>query len=353
MIILFVTLCFIYTANQYISFTKFLFKITNVYNEIEIDFFFLKDEWYLFHGDIFFRSSTAMYFADERKILIYLQCPHAAFGTEMNHLNIEFTLSVYDTNLKQMLMSKIQTNNIKVRRFYEWSFSNVEIYSMPIDLNLNKTNKISNLIMALNVSIHNNRTMKTEFTHRPFRVTIREKRFSDSSSPRNIIMCCEPSYLEAKDYVDLKWFFKLNERIGFKKIVINNNSIVNTTQFHRLFNEEFKHFVNVIPCNYLPNLVKPEINQTYLYHVEDLSVKGGEWSGNTIKFFHLDNMANNECLLRNSPDSNLIFVGDIDETLIVPKLSNFVTRQDTFKYFMEHTLTSELRVKEFAEEFLT
>ena len=63
-------------------------------------------------------------------------------------------------------------------------------------------------------------------------------------------------------------------------------------------------------------------------------------------------MAYNECLLRHSPDSNLILVGDIDETLIVPKLSNFVTRQDTFKYLIEHTLESESNVNEFAEKFL-
>ena len=180
------------------------------------------------HGDIFLRSSTAMYFLDEKKILIYLQCSHVAFGNEMNHLNITFDLSIFDaTNLKRILMPKMQLNNIKVRRFSsEFGASNVEIYSMPIDLNLNNTN--SNVRMALNVSIHNKRTMKTEFTHKPLRVTIEKKRFSDSSLSRDIIMCCEPSYLEGKDYADLKWFFKLNEMIGFKKIVISNNSIVNT-----------------------------------------------------------------------------------------------------------------------------
>jgi hypothetical protein len=253
-------------------------------------------------------------------------------------------------------MPKVQLTNIKVRRFLsQFGASNVEIYAMPIDLNLNQTNSNSNIKMALNVSIHNKRTMKTEFTHKPFRVTIEKKRFSDSSSSsssRDIIMCCEPSYLEGKDYADLKWFFKLNEMIGFKKIVISNNSIVNTPQFNRLFNEMFKHFVNVIPYNYLPNLVKPEINQTYLYHLEDLAVKGGEWSMGTIQFLQIDNMAYNECLLRHSPHSNLILVSDIDETLIAPKLSNFVTRQDTFKYLTEHNLETESSVNEFKEKFL-
>jgi hypothetical protein len=359
-IILLIELSFIFIGNQYLTYTTDFFKIINkkdYKNNEESDKreemnLFLKDEWYLLHGDIFLRSSTAMYFFDEKKILIYLQCSHAAFGNEMNHLSIVFDLRIFDRNLKRILIPKIKLTNIKVHRFSsKFGASNVEIYSIiPIDLNLNISN--SNVRMALNVSIHNNRTMKTEFTHKPFRVTIKKKRFSDSEMSRNIIMCCEPSYLEGKDYADLKWFFKLNEMIGFKKIIISNNSIVNTPQFNRLFNQEFKHFVNVIPYNYLPNLVKPQINQTYLYHLEDLAVKGGEWGMGTIKFLQIDNMAYNECLLRHSPDSNLILVGDIDETLIVPKLSNFVTRQDTFKYLIEHTLESESNVNEFAEKFL-
>ena len=35
---------------------------------------FYPNEWYQMHGDIFLRPSTAMYFLDEKKILIYLQC---------------------------------------------------------------------------------------------------------------------------------------------------------------------------------------------------------------------------------------------------------------------------------------
>ena len=358
-VILLVKLSLFFIVNHYVEILPSLFKIIsneeNKNNEKidkggEVLNFFLKNEWYLMHGDIFLRSSTAMYFLDEKKILIYLQCSHAAFGNEMNHLSIAFDLSVFDT---KNLMPKIQLTNIKVRRFSsEFGASNVEIYSMPIDLNLNTSNLNSNLRMALNVSIHNKRTMKTEFTHKPLRVTIEKKRFSDSSLSRDIIMCCEPSYLEGKDYADLKWFFKLNEMIGFKKIVISNNSIVNTPQFDRLFNQEFKHFVNVIPYNYLPNLVKPEINQTYLYHLEDLAVKGGEWSMGTIQFLQIDNMAYNECLLRHSPHSNLILVSDIDETLIAPKLSNFVTRQDTFKYLTENNLQTESSVNEFKDKYL-
>jgi hypothetical protein len=354
MIILLVKLSLFFVVNQYVAIFPNIFQliVTDDSINIEKEMNFYLNEWYLFHNDIFVRSSTAMYVVDEKKVLIYLQCSHAAFGIEMNHLNITFNLSIFDTNLKQILIPKIQLTNIKVRRFSsEFGVSNVEIYSIiPIELNLNNTN--SNLRMSLNVSIHNNKTMNTEFTQKPFRVTIEKKRFSDSETARNIIMCCEPSYLEGKDYADLKWFFKLNEMIGFKKIIISNNSIVNTPQFDQLFNQEFKHFVNVIPYNYLPNLVKPQINQTYLYHLEDLTVKGGEWGMGTIQFLHLDNMAYNECLLKHSPDSNLILVSDIDETLIAPKLSNFVTRQDTFKYLIEHNLESESSVNEFKNKYL-
>ena len=203
--------------------------------------------------------------------------------------------------------------------------------------------------MSLDVSVLEKSSMKNETTRLPFQVEIKNR---TNPQRQEIFMCVETVYLEAKEYVDLKFAFELNELSGFDKMIINNNSIVNTPEFAKLFSDK-KSLVDVAQYSDLPNLFKLEIPQTYLHHIEDLSIKGGEWSGGTIQFMYMDEFINTECLHRNVDKANLILVGDNDETLIAPKLTKFERRQDVQHLLTERSLGIEESVKEFQKEFLT
>jgi hypothetical protein len=109
---------------------------------------------------------------------------------------------------------------------------------------------------------------------------------------RNAVICTEPLFLEAKDASNLQWWVEMTKEAGYKKLVIFNNSIVNTPHFENIFASQ-KDYVEVIQYWCLPNLINPQVGQ-YLRHYKQFIT--GEWSLENVHFLGLDGIANNECL---------------------------------------------------------
>ena len=142
-----------------------------------------------------------------------------------------------------------------------------------------------------------------------------------NNTKRNAVICTEPLFLEAKDAANLQWWIEMTKEAGYKKLVIFNNSIVNSPHFENIFASQ-KDYVEVIQYWCLPNLINPQVGQ-YLRHYKQFM--SDEWDFATINFLALDGIANNECLYANSFESNLVMIQDNDESFLVPKMENLDT----------------------------
>ena len=102
----------------------------------------------------------------------------------------------------------------------------------------------------------------------------------------------------------------------------------------------------------MPNLVKPELDQTYFHHLEDLNLNVGEWGMDAINFLQIDNMAYNECIFANSDRANLILIADIDETFIPSKLKKIDNKRIQYKHLSENNFEDKDQIKKFDMNFL-
>ena len=141
--------------------------------------------------------------------------------------------------------------------------------------------------------------------------------------------------------------------IGYSRIVFTNNSIPNTTEFNKLF-DMHANLVEIKPFNWLPNLVKPELNKIYAEHMEDLTTKG-EYYNLGILYHGLNDIAVQECLLHSHDQDSLVFVPDTDETFIPTKLQNFDYPHETFRFLTSSNakLKSREQVARFESEYLS
>ena len=333
--------------------TVYFFENKHVNNEIEESGLFkmkqnaknTNSEWINLNDKVFFRLNTSFYLHDQKKLLIFLTCNKEIFHV-LSYLRIIFNVEIYSENNYQI--KRVELKNVKIKKFSPFQDPINAMLSSSFNLNkfIEGKYNLKNIKVKFIITLSNkpNQMLKTE----PIQVNIKETRLTSS---RDIFICCEPTYLEPKDYRDLKWFIRINSQIGFKKIVLNNNSIPNTKVFNQLF-EDNANFVKIIPYNYLPNIVKPAIDKTYFHHLEDLNLNVGEWGMDTINFLQIDNMAYNECIFTHSNQANLIFIIDIDETFIPSKLKKLDNKRIEYKYLSENNLENKDQIKLFESNFL-
>ena len=140
--------------------------------------------------------------------------------------------------------------------------------------------------------------------------------------------------------------------IGYDKLVIYNNSIPDTENFRRLFTDQ-KTSLEVVPLNYLPNLLDSRQNNTYFRHMEELYKHGQEFSGSSILYWGIENMAMNECLFGYSNRAHLLLVIDNDETFIAPKLAQFANEHRIYEYLSDADMSTKKSVSLFGSQYLT
>ena len=308
-------------------------------------------EWADINQKIFFKKNTAVYFHDQKYFAIMFVINHNVFEAVKQHLkfNLKFTVSQGDDKA---------TNNMEVKHVNLISFHNhinaVDVLlKANLDLNLNnQTNisKVKHLKVSISLILNENENYMTK-TMENILVKIVDKTFYQSD---DMYICLEPSFMEIDEFVNLKWFIEMSYLMGYNKIVFNNNSIPNSVQFKGLF-EKYSKILQINPFNYLPNLVKPELNKIYAEHMEELTKTGEEYSGPGILYHYLNDFGINECLLTNKEKAKLIFFPDTDETFIPTKLKNFDYPEQTYKFLSSNTtdLHSQEKVILFEKSYLS
>jgi hypothetical protein len=276
-------------------------------------------EWIELDGETFLRKNTSKYFLDEKNFVFIFTCR----AESLNNKKFEFYFTIKYQN---KIFQKFNANKYELIRFFNIRHYQNFVLKAHLDLDefINKESIIDLAELSIETIIHlkslNRNSLKTSSS--TIKTSIGNFR-NRKNSQRNAIICTEPLFLEEKDAVNLQWWIEMTKEAGYKKLVIFNNSIVNTPHFENIFASQ-NDYVEVIQFWCLPNLINPQVGQ-YLRHYKQFM--SDEWDFATIHFLALDGIANNECLYANSFESNLVMIQDNDESFLVPKLDNLDTIQ--------------------------
>lgn len=140
----------------------------------------------------------------------------------------------------------------------------------------------------------------------------------------------------------------MNVRNEFTKIVIMNNSIPDTDEYRHLFNV-YKHKVDVINFNMLPNLMNVSRGVKYFSHMKEL-IWGEDRS--QLHKYGAEYMSFHECLFRYSDKADLILLIDPDEIFIPVKLDKFENELVTYELVKGFNLGNENSFDFFRKNFL-
>ena len=312
------------------------------------------DEWQILNNNLFIRVKTAFYFIEQTKIIIFLTCLDDVFGENLNYMKFAFKIKLYEKGNRQHKLAEFFLQNIQIAAFsrkkpYQTNAqldTTFDLTFLKESLQIDFLYKIEMVLDIIAINKRNNNFSSTN----PDSINVEIKyRFREK---RNIYFCAEPTYLEDKDHVDLKWFIELNRLIGYDRFILSNSSVPNTKEFNKIFGKN-KDFLHVVQYNYLPNFLQPNASQKFVRHYEDLTQKGVEFFGDALQYIiPMDTMAYTECIHNNVDKANLIFIADIDETFIPSKLSKFDTKQKSIEFLSSLNLKNEKEVLNFKSEFL-
>jgi hypothetical protein len=273
-------------------------------------------EWIDLDNETYLRTNTSKYFHDEKKfVVIFTSKANTIYNNKVFELN-------FNIKYKNKIFNKHQDKYELV------SFFNIRHYQdFILFVKLNLSEVINERIIDLaqlrieTVILLKIPRKNVSMISPSIKTNIGYFRDRNIGRPKEAVVCTEPLFLEDKDASSLSWWIEMTKLAGYKKIVIFNNSVVNTYTFENLF-ETHKHYVEIKQFRCLPNFIHPEKGQYLTNYKEFIS---GEWKFENVHFLGLDGIANNECLYENSYESNLVMIQDNDESFLVPRLENFDT----------------------------
>jgi hypothetical protein len=273
-------------------------------------------EWIDLDNETYIRTNTTKYFHDEKKFVAIFTSKAETISNK-KVLKLNFTI-----NYTNKIFNKYQDK-------YELkSFFNIRHYQdFILFVKLNISEIIGERVIDLaqlsieTVIILSIPSKNISMSSPSIKTNIGYFRDRNLGQQKEVVVCTEPLFLEDKDASSLSWWIEMTKLAGFKKIVIFNNSIVNTQNFEKLF-ETLKNYVEIKQFRCLPNFIQPEKGQYLKNYKEFIS---GEWKFENVHFLGLDGIANNQCLYENSFESNLVMIQDNDENFLVPRFEKFDT----------------------------
>lgn len=288
-----------------------------------------QDEWTDVQNKFYFRTQTAQYLQDEKRIHILMM------NNQDFYLNFDFIFRIelfYDSKTNNL----IQLNNIMFNTFIKEMFYEDLELTAPFSIdNYVDSKKISDLSMILKILIYEKNSSNLFGSAQPIKVNI--KNWLPPARTKDIYICTKDIYLEPSDYKNFEWWIDMNVRNEFTKIVIMNNSIPDTAEFRHLFNV-YKDKVDVINYNKLPNLMNVSQGVKYFSHVKEL-IFGEDRS--KIHKYGAEYMSFHECIFRYSDKADLILLIDPDEIFIPVKLDKFENELVTYELVKGLNLADE------------
>jgi hypothetical protein len=148
------------------------------------------------------------------------------------------------------------------------------------------------------------------------------------------IICSKCYYFRNDQYKDFEWWIKLNQRIGYKKIIFCNNSIPNNREYNEIF-LKYKHLIELSQLNSIPNFVSDQLNGTQVYLKSYLELK---YNGKFFPYYRdiFEVLYENECFLNNAYKYEHISILDNDETIIPRSNKKILKNKDFIKYVLKY-----------------
>ena len=257
-------------------------------------------EWEPFNQDLYLRPSAGYYFTDQKSINI-LYMSHSEINFEIAiHLSIKTDESVF-LNYIPKTISKSLSN-------YSPYKANVLVAHFDLDQFLvqTKIDKLSVTLEAFISHLHDNKTINKN----PIKLKLKSIH-ENFASKKNSMICSKIYSLKEDDYLLMEWWFMINLQMGIDKIVIYNNSIVNTRRFRNLF-ERYNELVEVRQAQCLPIFAKKISGKKYFRSLNELHMEGENfphrWTLETLIF--------NECYLDYINSYKTVLVVDQDEAIL-------------------------------------
>jgi hypothetical protein len=299
-----------------------------------------QEEWTDVGNKFYFRTKTAQYLQDEKRIHILMM------NNQDFYLNFDFLFKIelfYRNKTKKL----IQLDNILFNAFLrDVIYEDLEL-TASLDINEHVTLKeISDLEMILEILIFKKNSTILYGATQPVNVNI--KNWLPDHPIKDIYICTKDIYLEPSDYKNFEWWIEMNIRNEFAKIVIMNNSIPDTVEFRHLFNL-YKDKVDVINYNQLPNLMNVSRGVKYFSHMKEL-ILGEDRS--QIHKYGAEYMSFHECLFRYSDKADLILLIDPDEIFVPVKLDKLENELVAYELVRGLDLTDENSLDFFKLNFL-
>lgn len=272
------------------------------------------DDWEQLNFNVFFKRTSAFYLFEKSLLRIFFVSRYL-FPKYFYNFLIEISVNVNDTKVLKIILK----NGTYFQHDQTYTY---RLFSLNHLFNLKSYKNIPNgyPLNQLNISIIIKDITTSQSTLYPIFVKIKSYKSFENRTGSAICSKCyfySANNSEAPKYFD--WWFKMNKRLGYKKIYICNNSIPNTLEFNEIFNK-YQDYVKITHLKSLPNFISNNssgsyVNHSYLSQVTELKYRDKFESGLLSTF---DTLILNECYLDNYEKYKYIAVIDNDE-LIMPR----------------------------------
>ena len=273
-----------------------------------IDYCEKSQEWEILDDDIFFRRDASYYFNDQEYVLLHI------IANKDPNLNLQFIVYVL---LNDIIVAKVLIKNFK---FYKYEvFGNDGFYNLFEVKSYFKLNSILekfNILPEIDkINLEVKIKYNSQITKVPIKLKIKNIKSKQISKNQQSMICSKIYQLKNDDYKTMKWWFEINKKIGFNKIVIYNNSIQNSKKFQDLFSY-YENFVQVRQIQCFPNLFESKYQKTFLRNLNEFKLKYEQrWLFEVLLF--------NECYLDNIDIYQYISILDQDEIVLPRNLNDF------------------------------
>ena len=278
----------------------------------------LKEEWINLSNRFFFKKGAAFYIIEESRIrLFYLTKSHFVKG-----LKLKIVIRIDNKD-------ELEINALG----YSGTPWFVDVYgSCVYDSNFNLTKIIHeqkniDLIKNLHrikVFIFVKDSLRNAITNTPMELKLK---YLNREKKKSAILCAKCLYLNANEYRYLNWWIELNQRAGYEKIVLCNQSLESNHKniypigFSEII-QSYGDFIELEQLECIPNFNEDIKHYAQYYDSFKMLKMNGHFNGLLVETINI--IVLGECYLNNIDKYEYIGVFDNDET-VLPKLSNQFT----------------------------
>ena len=276
-----------------------------------------QNDWEKINQNYFFKKDAIFFFNDKNLLRIYgvgrygrLQKYNIIingtikgrfiFSKTLVNITQKQYISCYNRKCSQTYKLVVLEKEVRLFDLLEMSLNTYINKNLILTIQLLRLNRRDELLHTSSILM-----VKTKLLFRPWR----------KKSP---IICSRSYEFDGREsLINMESWIKLNKKIGYEKIVLYNDSIVNNEEFSILF-RKYSDFIEVRQTKCFPNLFDDHAQFPFLKKVSELQSRAP--THNSEKIF--EQLFYNECFYDYYDTFQIISIFNNDEVLI-PKFIDY------------------------------